>query len=433
MGAGNQFDRRKLQVRRFTVVHAWLPVLGMLAMLTNSSPTDATSGVDPELKSKVSAGTENLAFRLLSLLAKSEPGKNVLISPTSVTNALTLTLNGAGGKTAQEMAQTLGLTGIPLNQINKAKAEAIKQVESADPGVQLLCANALWVRNGVTLKRPFADNAKNFFKAQAACLDFASPSAVPTINRWVAEKTKNKIDKIIEQLDKTSALVITNAVYLKGKWTNPFVLQRTNENGEFRTLNNVRLRLAMMQDSAEFSYADNANAQFIELPYGNARVVMYVILPRDEANYQKFVTSFTAADFAALVDNLTTQKVNLKLPRFSLSYGAVDLAQALKSLGMPTAFDMNKADFKPMADVALPLYIGQVLHKAIMDVNESGTEAAAATAVEMRFGSAPPMPTQKPINMTVDHPFIVAISERQSKELLFLASVVKPEKLAASK
>jgi serpin B len=222
---------------------------------------------------------------------------------------------------------------------------------------------------------------------------------------------------------------LTNAVYFKGAWTKQFNLDATQENGEFKLAGGAHLKIAMMQQSGRFSYAEDANLQALELPYGNGQIAMYILLPKAQSDFQKFLTGLTLKDFEKIVDKMQIASGTLTLPRFSISYEN-ELSNDLKSMGMPAAFDSRTADFKAMADVPSSFFIGQVLHKAIMNVNEAGTEAAAATAIVMATAIYIP---GKPFVMNVDHPFVVAIRERDSKQILFLGAVANPEKLAAPK
>ena len=424
-----RIDQKEIAVRLCRRVPIILAMLGMLALPTMQLAVDASSEVESDMTAKLSAGTGSLAFRLLANLGAREPASNLLVSPTSLAVALTLAYNGARGRTAEEMAETLGLTKISLAEVNNAQQKLIKEIEAADTSVQLISANGLWLRNGVLLRPAFAEHAKKYFSSQVSCLDFADPKSVLDINNWVAEHTKNKIKTILDKLDPSCVLVITNAVYFKGAWTRPFDLQSTQNNEQFKTAAGERLKIAMMQQSGLFNYAQDATAQVIELPYGNGQFVMYVLLPSDPSNYQKFVTTLTLTRFEALIGKLNFSVGSIKLPRFSISYGE-DLAAVFKALGMETAFDLHNADFKDMADVPFPLYIGQLLHKTVMDVNEFGTEAAASTAITMLTSSAF-VPNEKPFVMNVDHPFVLAICEKDTKAVLFVAAVAKPEKLEA--
>jgi serpin B len=157
---------------------------------------------------------------------------------------------------------------------------------------------------------------------------------------------------------------------------------------------------------------------------------MYVVLPRQGLNWQTFVSTFTLQSFEALIDKLRLSRGTVRIPRFTMSY-SVDLAGALKHLGMHAAFDARLADFREMAEVDFPLFIGQVLHKALINLNENGTEAAAATAIAM-FGAAMPSP-DKPFEFNANHPFLIVIRETTCEEILFLGAVIKPEKLEAPK
>ncbi|PWU01880.1 MAG: proteinase inhibitor I4 serpin [Candidatus Melainabacteria bacterium] len=417
-------------MRPFTIVRTILLALSALVFLTSQLTALASTQAEADMTTKLSTGTGSLAFRLLARLAAAHPATNLLISPTSLASALTLAYNGAGGKTASEMANALGLTGLSLDEVDRAKATLTKDLEAADPSVQLISANALWVRNGIRLQPTFSTQAKKYFRSQVSNLDFADPNSVSVINKWVAEQTKEKIKSIISSLDASALLVLTNAVYFKGAWTKPFEVGATQENGEFKLAGGASLKIAMMRRSGQFAYAEDENVQALEMPYGNGQIVMYILLPKAKTDFQKFLIGLTLESFKKTIAKLDFRDGEVTLPRFSISYEN-ELSKDFKSLGMPAAFDPHEADFKAMANVPSSFFIGQILHKAIMNVNEAGTEAAAATAVVMA-GCAYHQP-EKPFVMNVDHPFVLAIGEKDTKEILFLAAVVKPEKLAAPK
>ena len=422
-------DEKEITVRPFGIVRTILLAISTLAVLNSQLVALASTEAESDMTTKLSTGTGSLAFRLLAKLAAAHPASNLLISPTSLATALTLAYNGAGGKTASEMSDTLGLTGLSLDEVDRAMAALTKSVEDADPKVQLISANALWVKNGIKLKSAFSGQAKKYFRSQVSNLDFADPGSVSVINKWVAEQTKDKIKSIINSLDSASLLVLTNAVYFKGAWTKPFNASATEENGEFKLAGGARLKIAMMQQSGRFLYGEDANVQALELPYGNGQISMFILLPKAQSDFQNFLTGMTLKGFEKTIDKLQVASGSITLPRFSISYEN-ELSKDFKSLGMPTAFDPRAADFKAMADVPSSFFIGQVLHKAIMNVNEAGTEAAAATAIIMATAAYIP---GKPFVMNVDHPFVVAIRERDSKQILFLGAVANPEKLAAPK
>jgi serpin B len=380
-----------------------------------------------DVRSQVSKGTEKLAFLLLSGLASKKPENNILISPTSVAIALTFAYNGAGGTTADEMADLLGIQDVPLKEIDAAIEDLRQAFQTLDPKVELCSANALWVRKGVNLNSTFVKNGKTFFKASAETLDFLDPKSPATINHWVSDETKGKIKSIIDTLDKSGVLVLTNAVYFKATWTKPFPAEATVKNGQFKLLSGKLLKIPMMCDIGQFQYAQEAGLQILRLPYGNGHVAMYVLLPGVNDDFAKFVSTLTSSKFQALIDKLSYKRGTIRMPKFSIGYSA-DLSRSLISLGMKSAFDPERADFSGMADLNMPLFIGQILHKAVMNVNESGTEAAAATAIAMMGCSFNP---EKPFTMNIDHPFVIVIHDSTTGEILFLGTVVKPDKFEA--
>ena len=379
---------------------------------------------ESQMTTKLSDGTQSMAFRLLSELSSRESNKNILISPLSIAAALTLTLNGAAKTTASEMAQMLGLSGVPLDKVNEGNGQIFKLMQSSDPKVQLFCANALWVKQETSLKPDFVERAKNYFNAKVAVLNFSDGKSVSIINDWVNNATKGKIKSIIDSLDRTTPLVITNGVYFKADWTVPFQIGATDINGQFTTDTGEHVRVPMMRQGGHFLYHEDANLQTIKLPYGNGRTGMYILLPRAERGLNPVIASLTPATFKQIDQSMSMRVGSLRLPRFTIN-ACIDLSRTLQALGMKLAFDRDLADFSNMAHTSPPIYVGAVLHKAVINVNEQGTEAGAATAVVM--AGATMMRPEKPFEMNVDHPFLIVVHDLDSDEILFLGAVVKPE------
>jgi serine protease inhibitor len=396
-------------------------ILGFVSLMM--LPAYAEKG-DSEMKSI--KGPQSMAFRLFSQLAASKKGENILISPLSIDQALSLAYSGAADKTAQQMAAVLGLTGIPIESVCKNSQAMVSEIEASDPKVQLLCANALWVKKDVKLEPNFVDGAKNFFKAQVASLDFSQPSALTTINDWVNKCTKGKIKDILNRLDKATALVITNAVYFKGNWSQPFELANTDQNGKFTLASGASVKMPMMFRSGHFTYGDDGNLQAVQLPYGHGRVCMYVLLPHKNQNLSDLIASINPQSFGKIIEGMRSASGSVRLPRFTIKTSE-DLSQSLKAMGMELAFSPRLANFKNISNTLESLYIGAVLHKALIEVNEKGTEAGAATAVTMMAMAR--MDPEKPFEMNVDRPFVLALCDTESNELLFLGGVFKPEAL----
>ena len=383
---------------------------------SNNKPTD--NDVDSRL---VSANT-TFGFKLFAEVAKQDAGKNIFISPSSVGLALAMTYNGAVGETKQGMERALEIHGMSHLELNRAYAQLKAALESADPKVQLNIANSLWGRKEISFNPDFIQRNKQFYGADVTALDFNDPSAPATINSWVAEKTKGKIDKIVDRIDAQAILFLINAIYFKGAWAAEFDKAKTRED-QFTTGAGNQKRHPMMHQSGKYRYYENKDLQAVNLPYGGGRLSMYIFLPAQRAGLDALQRSLTAANWDTWMKEFAETQGEIALPRFKVEY-EIGLNDALKALGMGIAFDPNRADFSGIVQGSVKAFISEVKHKTFAEVNEEGTEAAAVTSVEMRATSA--MRPDKTFRMIVDHPFFCAIRDNKTGTLLFMGSITDP-------
>ncbi|MBD1923280.1 serpin family protein [Microcoleus sp. FACHB-831] len=362
------------------------------------------------------------AFKLFRELRKEETSKNVFISPASVAIALAMTYNGSVGQTQAEMAIALELQELSLEQINNGNAEVRKALGNLDEGIELAIANSLWAEQDVTFKPDFLQRINDFYKAKVANLNFSAPTSLATINNWVRENTKGKIKTILNQLSPDVALILINAIYFKGIWANPF--DKKNTRGRVFTLfDGTQKQHPMMFQSSTYSYYQNESFQAVSLPYGKNRVSMYIFLPNPESNIEEFHKNLNAENWYEWMSQFQNMKGTIVLPRFQLEH-EVQLKNALIALGMGMAFE---GGFPQMCNDE-NLAISRVIHKTFLEVNEEGTEAAAATAVMM----ARSMSLKPTFTMMVDRPFFCAIRDNETGTLLFMGSIMEP-KIATSK
>lgn len=371
--------------------------------------------VDPKL---VTANTQ-FGFKLFSELLQ-DGNQNVFMSPPSVAIALSMAYNGASGKTQQQMAQTLELQGISLTELNQGNADLKALLENPDRDVQLAIANSLWVRKGVSFKPTFIQHSREFYGAQVTALDFASPSATATINNWVKENTRGKISQIVDSLKPDDVMFLINAIYFKGRWTKAFAKSET-VNKPFHLSNDRQKSHPLMAQTGSYKYYENDQFQAVSLPYGNQKVSLYIFLPKQSSNLASFSKTLTAENWQRWLKQFRTQPGSVQVPRFKLDY-EVSLKKALSALGMPIAFDASKATFDNLSTVSTK--IDQVKHKTFVEVNEEGTEAAAATSIGIVTTS---MPTNEPFQMVVDRPFFCAIRDNQTGTVLFMGAIVDPK------
>lgn len=361
----------------------------------------------------VSANTR-FGFKLLAEVYKQDAGKNIFISPLSISIALSMTYNGAAGETQQAMAETLELEEMDLEEVNQANAELRADLETSDPKVELTIANSLWARKGFEFNPDFLNRNQQFFDAKITTLDFSDPKATEIINQWVNANTKGKIEKIVEGIDPQTVMFLINAIYFKGTWKLKFDKSETRD-GVFHLSDGTQKQVQMMFRDGGYPYYEGENFEAAKLPYGDGQVNMYIFLPHRSSNLNEFLKNLNTKNWTRWVSRFreVADDSEIMLPRFKLEY-ETSLNDALKALGMEAAFD-NRANFDGMAP---GLFISEVRHKAIVEVNEEGTEAAAVTTVRVGECAAP--------IFIVDRPFFFAIRDDWTGTMLFMGIVMEP-------
>ena len=364
----------------------------------------------------------DFGLRLLRTLASSTEAQNTVISPVSVAMALAMIYNGAAGETHLAMMQALRIEGLG-DEFNRLNQAALKTIKSADPSVQIAIANALWAQKGFRIAPDFVKTGRTYYGAPMRSLDFAGDptEAAAVINRWVDKATKGKIPVIVDEPNPNTRLVLTDAVYFKGKWTWPFPKEATAPH-DFHVADGGTIKIPMMRLDHAFDYTVNDDLQAVRLPYGNQRFLMYVLLPRRTGGLAEMMRKLGEMSWHSWTAGLKNQRGVVMLPKFTLAYKA-QLNDALKKMGMGVAFS-DEADFSQIHPPPPPLAITDVEHRTLIKVEETGTEAAAATSVSVGLMMAIERP--QPFEMVVDHPFLFAITERQSGAMLFIGVVANP-------
>jgi len=351
---------------------------------------------------------------------------NLFFSPFSISTALAMTYAGARGQTEAQMARVLYF-GLDQPRLHPAAGGLVRDLneELKGRGYQLSVANALWGQKGEGFLKSFLEINRADYGAGLREVDFvgATEAARGTINRWVEEQTAGKIRDLLQRgvLDTATVLVLTNAIYFKGDWVLQFDKKETLTN-PFMRLDDSEVQAPMMRQTAEFRYADTGGLQVLELPYAGDKLSMVILLPREMKGLPKLERSLTVENLAKWMSGLRKQKVHVSIPRFKLT-SQFRLDETLQAMGMTDAFVMGAADFSGMSR-RKNLFIGAVVHKAFVDVNEEGTEAAAATAVVVIPGlGGPPA-------FVANHPFIFLIRDARSNSILFLGRVTDPTERA---
>ena len=385
--------------------------------------------------SVVVGGNTRFALDLFGKL-KGEPG-NLIYSPYSVSTALAMTAAGARGETAREMAAALHLPDDPgtANAGFHALTASLLGEPGGEPtgpdgkkGDQLVVANALWLGKGTIFLPAFLETARGDYAAGLYDVDFRHDpeGARKTINAKIEEQTRDKIRDLIgpNVLGRDTSLVLTNAIYFKGAWVHPFAESATRADGAFTTADGHERTVPMMGQVNQFGYREGPTFQVVELPYAGGGRSMVVVLPKTAEGLPALEASLDAARLDDWLGKLAPTRVALELPKFRVEQ-AVKLGQTLQDLGMKQAFDARLADFSGMTGKRDQV-ISAVIHKAFVDVNEAGTEAAAATAVVMLLARAA-RPTAPPVVFRADHPFLFLIRDRATGSVLFLGRVADPK------
>jgi len=385
-----------------------------------SSPVQIKKNITSSDKQLVKS-SELFGLKLFKQVNQAAGDTNIFISPLSVSTALGMVLNGANGKTYDEMKSVLELPGNSQDEVNQSYQNLNNLLTQIDPKVIFESANSIWYKQNLTFEQSFLDVNKTYFDAQVQALNFADPSSVNTINNWVSEKTKQKITSIIKSIPDGAVMYLINAIYFKGTWLYKFDSTATKDDNFYVTTGNPVI-CRMMNQKNKFEYYKADNYQAIELPYGDGDFQMLVILPSSGSDINSLINQMDENYWNNLLTSMDSAEVNLWLPKFKVEY-SITLNDALKALGMTSAFAPFVADFSKIRKEK-DLFISRVLHKTYVKVDEEGTEAAAVTAIEM--GTTAVGPGEKQIYMKVDHPFIFAIRENTSGAILFIGKVVNP-------
>jgi serpin B len=404
----------------------------------NVPPTPSATVADPSKMTVAAQGDRGFAAALHGALQKTEKG-NLFFSPASVRLAMAMTAAGARGETAAELSKGLSLPADPAasaagfaailesfaqraTPVETPQMEEWQRAEAARKVATVAIANRVWPQQGRPFEKSFTELMAKGFAAPLEPLDFekATEPARKRINAWVSEQTQGKIPELLlpSNVRADTKMILTNAIYFKAQWEIPFTESATID-GPFTTAAGAKVKTKMMRRTAPMMYAETPAYQVVQLPYSDGSLSLTVVLPREGMSLAEVEPSLLASSAPALA----SQRVELQLPRFKIE-SRFGLAQVLAKLGMPSAFAFGKADFSGI-DGTRELFIGDVVHQAVIEVDEQGTVAAAATAVTMRAGSARP-PADPPKRFIADRPFAFFIQDARTGVVLFVGRLATP-------
>ncbi len=361
--------------------------------------------------------TDAFSWKFFQTMNKlEEEGNNLVISPLSVSQAFGMAINGATGSNLDEMLQVFGYDD--TQGMNDAYKNIRGALSTADPKVTIGIANSAWYRQGFVIKEPFFNALRQYYDAEIEGLDFNNADqSLKTINGWVNNKTKGKIPTIINNISTRHILFLVNAVYFYGPWSNKFDKANTTT-APFKLSNGSGVQVKMMYQESVFEIKNYPKFSFLRAPYASGAFAMNILLPHEGVKADEVINMLNSDEWNSLQTEKPSVKVKLYLPRFK-SECKYNLVEGLQMLGIQKAFTDNMG-FHNIAEA--PIVISDVKHKTFIEVDEKGTEAAAATSIGFELTSMPP---QSPV-FRVDRPFVFIISEKTSGAVLFAGKIENP-------
>ncbi len=364
---------------------------------------------------KLIAGNNTFAFDLLKAVNRDQQGNNVFVSPLSASMALGMTMNGANGATFSAMRTALRLDNASQDEINQGYKSLVDLLRGLDKTTDFRIANSIWYEKKFPFNSSFMDQGKQYFDARVEALDFSNQSSsLASINGWVNEATNKKIPKILNDIDPDEKMFLINAIYFKGAWVDRFDKSQTVD-GTFHSIGGDT-KAPLMSRDGDVTFSQTPDFTVVDMPYGNSAFTMTVIMPRAGLDVNSAVASMTAQQWQALTSAMTQGKRPLVFPKFKLEWEK-NLNADLSALGMSN-WVFDNADFTRMSPQGDKLVISRVIQKTFVDVNEEGTEAAAATSVGI-------IPTSAPAPVVINRPFVFAIRERLSGTIIFMGKIVR--------
>lgn len=369
----------------------------------------------------VTGGT-GFALDLFRKVAAKDAG-NIVFSPLSVQLALNMTLTGAGGETAAQLARLLGTAGLDRDGLRQGSGDLLCALADAAGSASLLVANSLWKMRGAPVRQDFLDGCRTFFGAPVEEVVFGGGEGQRRINDWIRKKTRGRIPAMLDRpFDMLTRMVLVNSIYFKGKWDIRF--KKTDTAAKpFYVQSGSPVSHPLMRVQGNFRYMATGAMQAVLLAYRKSRLSLGVFLPAKGRSVDDLIAGLTTVEFRNVFAALRGRKGTVFLPRFRFEYGTKSFKECLLQLGVTRAFDPDRADFTGISPEQ-SLHVKDVLHRALVEVDEEGTTAAAATVVRMGLKSAPP--PEEPFVFRADRPFVFCIMDRSHGTVLFLGVLRNP-------
>ncbi len=368
-------------------------------------------------------GNNKFAFNIFKEISKDDKEKNVFISPLSISMALTMTYNGAKDNTKEEMSKVLGYDGMLDDEINDNYKTLTSYLGNIDKNIKLNIGNSIWIREGLDINKEFININKDTFGAKVDNLDFSKASSVDKINKWIGKSTNNMIKDMLKgPIPDNIIMYLINAIYFKGNWQEPFD-KNNNVTEEFTNSKGEKSQVDFMRklvDSDKTFYGEKDDSKVIKMPYAGGKISMYAVLPKEGLGIDSFGNGLDLDKWKSIKASIGKEKedVNVSFPKFQIEYGAKELKESLVALGMKDAFSEAAANFEGIRE---EICISSVLHQAKIEVNEKGSEASAATIVEVKETAMQIRDDHK--EFIANRPFVFIIEDEESGIILFMGKL----------
>ena len=359
-------------------------------------------------------GSNEFTFDLLQKLAETASEESFFASPLSISMAFGMALNGTEGETYEQMRDFFGHGGLSNEEMNTAFRDLIDLLTRLDPQVRMEIANSVWYRRGFEVLEEFLQTNAEYFDAEIADLDFSDPAAVDIINGWINDKTNGLIEEMIDEIGRYVVMYLINAIYFKADWTVQFDPDDTRD-APFTTATGEKTDVPLMRVREAFGYFENSDWKVVDLPYGNGDFSFTAFLPGNREDLSAFAGSLTRQEFEAITSRIREDTVTVYMPRFEIDYDYEDIKEDLQAMGLTLPFLAGEADFSRINPVE-ELFISNVMHRAVIKVDEEGSEAAAVTVIEISRTSVGPVE----LTIRLDRPFLFFIRENSSNTILFM-------------
>ena len=374
--------------------------------------------IELDLKAQTLVEADNtFGLELFQRINETEE-ENFMISPLSVSLALAMTYNGAENETKTAMEEALKVSGLTTDEINQSYKTLTDALLNIDTKVTLETAQSIWYKEGFTVLEDFKTVNQTYYDAEVNELDFSRSDAKDIINEWIEDKTHDKIKDMISEVSPEHVMFLINAIYFNGEWRSEFDTDNTSKK-TFKINDDQSIEVDMMQKEDSVSYTTNDLFAAIEMPYGRGNFNMVVLLPNEDVSCSDIASELTVENWNNWMESFyMVSDMDIWLPKFKSEY-EIKLNDVLSAMGMKIAFT-NTADFSGINGTG-EIYIDYVQHNTFIDVNEKGTEAAAATVVAIFETAIPSTPQFHAIR-----PFIYAITEKETGAILFIGKIVEP-------